>query len=165
MGKNRYHTGIFVDIFPVDRCPDSFRGLFQFKCLKYQLFMREFIPAKSSWLVRCASKVILGLSSTQSRKTYREQFERELSKLSSNKNFQAVSIEIPSTIKLLLPSDLLDEYIELPFEGRRYSCFAKYDDYLRTTYGNYMQLPPENERVWTHSPILIDFEHNYGEEL
>ena len=26
-----------------------------------------------------------------------------------------------------------------------------------------MQLPPEEERVWKHHPILIDFEHNYEE--
>ena len=26
-----------------------------------------------------------------------------------------------------------------------------------------MQLPPENERVWIHPHLQIDFEHNYEE--
>ena len=42
-------------------------------------------------------------------------------------------------------------------------CVADADATLRVEYGDYMQLPPEEDRVWKHHPILIDFEHNYEE--
>lgn len=40
---------------------------------------------------------------------------------------------------------------------------AKLDERLKCKYGDYMQLPPEEERIWKHHPILLDFEHNYEE--
>jgi lipopolysaccharide cholinephosphotransferase len=46
---------------------------------------------------------------------------------------------------------------------KTYSCVADPDSFLRIDYGEYMQLPPEEERVWMHHPIIIDFEHNYEE--
>ena len=42
-------------------------------------------------------------------------------------------------------------------------CFADWDDHLRRKYGDYMKLPPLDEQVWKHHPIIIDFEHNYEE--
>ena len=49
------------------------------------------------------------------------------------------------------------------FENREFYCSKLYDVMLKSEYGDYMQLPPEEERVWKHHPILIDFEHNYDE--
>jgi len=31
-------------------------------------------------------------------------------------------------------------------------------------YGDYMKMPPEKERVWRHNHLIIDFNHNYGEQ-
>ena len=60
-------------------------------------------------------------------------------------------------------STMLDEYVELPFEDGTFMCFAEWEDHLRRKFGDYMQFPPEEERVWKHHPILIDFNRNYEE--
>lgn len=36
------------------------------------------------------------------------------------------------------------------FEGRQYKAPAKYDEWLRHIYGDYMQLPPEEKRISQH---------------
>ena len=43
-----------------------------------------------------------------------------------------------------------EEYIDVPFENMTAMVFKNYDAILRTTFGDYMQLPPERERVGKH---------------
>lgn len=38
------------------------------------------------------------------------------------------------------------EYTDVEFENIKIMIFKNYDEILRTTFGNYMQLPPENQR-------------------
>ena len=40
-----------------------------------------------------------------------------------------------------------EDVIDIPFEDRVFKAPASYDEYLKSLYGNYMQLPPENKRV------------------
>ncbi len=164
--KGRYHTGIFVDIFPIDRYPATFVGqkVFQWRCLKYQLYTREFVPPKASPIVKVISKLFLLMSSKSQRIKYRTEFENRLDILSEKTELHTVAVESTATMSHSLPPDLLDKYVYLPFEGRKYQCFAKWDEYLALKYGDYMQLPPTEERVWKHYHLIIDFDHNYGEE-
>ena len=58
---------------------------------------------------------------------------------------------------------MFDALKEISFQGKQYQYVSDTDTVLRVEYGEYMQLPPESERVWKHHPILIDFERNYEE--
>lgn len=40
----------------------------------------------------------------------------------------------------------INEYIDVPFENIQVMIFKNYDEILKTTFGDYMKLPPENER-------------------
>lgn len=44
----------------------------------------------------------------------------------------------------------IDGSITLEFEGEKFRVPKKYDAFLRKIYGNYIKLPPENERCATH---------------
>lgn len=58
------------------------------------------------------------------------------------------------------------KYVQTDLVARmdgEFMCFAGWDDHLRRKFGDYMQLPPEEERAWRHHPLIIDFEHNYEE--
>ena len=74
-----------------------------------------------------------------------------------------VGIETVEWARKSMPSNLMDEYTELPFEGQNFMCVTKWDELLRCHMGDYMTLPPESERTWKHHPIILDFEHDYEE--
>ena len=48
--------------------------------------------------------------------------------------------------KNLLDLDLLDRTLQKDFCGKKYPIPHNHHAYLTTTYGNYMELPPEDKR-------------------
>lgn len=44
-----------------------------------------------------------------------------------------------------------EEFINVPFEGYEFKSIKCYDEFLRLTYGDYMQLPPIEERIYHHA--------------
>lgn len=53
--------------------------------------------------------------------------------------------------KVFYYSDVVfSKYIDVDFENRKFMAVAGFDEYLRSEFGDYMQLPPEEERVPKH---------------
>lgn len=50
----------------------------------------------------------------------------------------------------IFPKDIFDYYISVQFEQSYFSCLKEYDVYLQKIYGDYMQLPPIEQRVPHH---------------
>ncbi len=48
-----------------------------------------------------------------------------------------------------VPRAELENSVDVEFEGHRLKAMSCWDDYLTQTYGDYMQLPPEEKRA-TH---------------
>ena len=59
--EDEYYTGIFIDIFPIDRMPSGKlkRYIFIWNCLKYQLLTREYPPVKGRVMEKLISKILL----------------------------------------------------------------------------------------------------------
>ena len=64
----------------------------------------------------------------------------------------AISVSTPSS-----PRRLFDKVIKVEFEGALYDAPADYDEYLKILYADYMQIPPESQRI-THcvKAIAVD---------
>lgn len=160
-----YHTGIFIDIFPIDRmpCGKMSRWIFKWNCMKYQLLTREFVPPKSNFAVRSACALILACTPKVQRASARSKLLKKITQYADDPCLETVGIEVMQTINSPLPVNMFEECINVPFEGGEYQCTGEWDECLKRGYGDYMQLPPKEERVWKHHPILIDFKHNYEE--
>lgn len=163
--RGKYHTGIFVDIFPADRMPDGKipRKIFILNCMLYQLLIRGYIPPKGSTLEKLICTIILHCISPKHRMKLISKLEKNITRCSNDKSKHVVFIATKSGFTRPMPIDLLDEFVDLPFGSKRYPCMKKWDECLTLQYNNYMQMPPEEERVWKHHPIILDFEHNYEE--
>jgi len=163
--KGKFHTGIFLDIFPIDRIPNGKlnRMMFKWHCMKYQLLTREFVPPLSGTVVRLGSKVILACIPKFRREAVRQKTLKKLTRYNDQKDLETIAIETMASIRKPFAADMLDEYVYLPFEDGEFMCFAGWEDHLRRKFGDYMQLPPEEERAWRHHPIILDFEHNFEE--
>lgn len=61
---------------------------------------------------------------------------------------------MPTAMQYLFPRRLFDKVIKVEFEGALYDAPADYDEYLKILYADYMQIPPESQRI-THSVKAI----------
>ena len=49
------------------------------------------------------------------------------------------------------PQEVLEEFIDCDFEDSKAMIIKDYDKFLKSTYGDYMKMPPESERVPKHN--------------
>lgn len=64
---------------------------------------------------------------------------------------------IENISKVHFSPDLASGYTTIQFNGRNFPVFENYDAMLKDTFGDYMKLPPEAERVCKHNPVKIRF--------
>ncbi|MCD8021706.1 MAG: LicD family protein [Lachnospiraceae bacterium] len=55
------------------------------------------------------------------------------------------------------PENWLDEAVYVEFEGYLLPVPKAYDAYLTWLYGDYMQMPPEEQRHPSHDTVKLDF--------
>ena len=158
------HKGFFVDIFPADRvAPSGLARKIQFLDFALNLLFNRRSTSGTGGVVGFAEQALL---SAVPKKYYHKLslfFGRRSRRWNSNSASQYV---MPSTIrdcKVFYPADLFERLERIEFEGKQYFAVRDRDTALRKEYGDYMVLPPEEERIWKHHPILIDFHRNYEE--
>lgn len=157
-----YHNGLFIDIMPADRLPNGKirKVLYYMNVMLYQLFTREFVPPKSGFAVKTVTSVILFLTGKNARESLRKKFLKKLTKYNDNKNLEIISFETIDSMHRHYSPDLMDETIDVEYEGVMLKASSKWEEILETGYGDYMQFPPKEEQVWKHHPIVINFAHN-----
>lgn len=57
--------------------------------------------------------------------------------------------------KITIPKECFDSYTVLPFEDTTFSAMEGYIPYLKIVYGDYMKLPPEDQRENHHKIIRV----------
>lgn len=161
-GKH-YHKGVFVDIFPGDRvAPGKLGRTVQYIACAVNLLYSRGHSSGSGGLIGRVERTLLKAPENKYGK-YREVSEKLICHWNGNTSALYMFPQTIMDCRLYYPADLFEKMGIIEFCGKNYQCVADPDAILRVNYGDYMQLPPEEERVWKHHPIIIDFEHNYEE--
>lgn len=162
--------GLFLDIFPVDRIPTGKfnRFIYQIVLTALRVFKFSGVPGnleRSTSVSRKICKYICLPARFFFSTKFLNSLENKLYKsFTSSKNFYTYADQyskIPMKFKdsNLVRYDCFEEYIILDFEEYKFQCIKNYDQYLFAQYGDYMELPPEDERRGHH-----EFSINYDEE-
>lgn len=163
--KYKYHKGFFIDIFILERVADSkIKKTFQkIISILYLMFVRGYAPKNNGKFKRIIGKTILSLFPKKSHFYIQKHLHIVLKKLQGSNNqplFDGATFE---GINRKFPNDMMDNFEEILFQGEKFFVTSKWDEILKNRYGNYYELPPVEQRVWQHHPILINFEKNYEE--
>jgi lipopolysaccharide cholinephosphotransferase len=146
--------GVNIDIFPIDGLGnDKSNGIklwkpIRIKCYGITLTAASYknlsLYSKFKWV---CFKILYGNSERE------KCFENEIDKL--RKNSFDNSMYVISTFgvrreKEVIEKECFAQSIDVKFEERYYKAPIGYDRYLKQMYGDYMELPPVDERIPNH---------------
>lgn len=155
-----YLGGCYIDIFPFDAWPDGAVArrwqAVRYEFLKQCLYLVHRDPYRhghgpSSWVPRLVRRLFT-----------MEGLQKRLRKVMTRYDFNTANLAGSYTdgLRRLMSKKLTGEYAPIEFEGHTVMGIKNFDPYLKTMYGDYMTIPPEDKRV-QHNFDYLDLEHPY----
>ncbi len=157
-----YLGGCYIDVFPYDAFADN-KLVRWWQCTRYSfyrkcLYLVHRDPYRhgrgpSSWIPLLV------------RKMYTMQgLQKRIRKILTKNDYDKAKYASSYTAgyNKALPKEISDNFGPYEFEGHIVQGMVKYDPYLKTMYGDYMQIPPEEKRV-QHNFYHLDLYHPYRE--
>ena len=151
---------VYVDIFVYDNAPDDDKtanAMFDkrdyYRSQYYKRLVRIFGPARGNllrrlctYMYRMIRKVFIAFPS----RYYYVRKIIENSRLYISEETKRVG-NFTGWVRALCDKKAFSSFIDVDFEGRKYKAPVGYDEWLKSLYGDYMQLPPEEERKTHHA--------------
>ncbi len=152
-----YDIGVNIDVFPIDGVPKErkFNSFFKILKIKKTILLlqiikidfrkRSFIKNLTLYFFKILFKMIstkLVISSINNQISKYKFFESEhvmLSCFLETKKHQKLEREI------------YEKFVKIEFETNKYKVIKYYDEYLKMQYGDYMCLPPVDQRQTHHT--------------
>ena len=166
----KMNHGIYIDIFPFDYYPDSIlqQTAFNLKklILRYRIRDSLYIPTDNQMNIKNFAR--------QSLKNFSKLLYPSLeSALDAQENlyeytkhsYNRINNGSPWGKRECIPAKWLDDTVVMDFEGMKVKAPRCYKKYLSHVYGDYMSLPPPNERVPHHYICALDFNKSYRDYL
>lgn len=149
------HHGIYIDLFPVDYIPNNIlKRWIQFYCFN---FFRTGVQAKYLMLqARSGPKrFIFSLFklfySVFSLKYLYRKANSVATWYDDSPQKKIMNFYTPYRMKEIFDVRMYQNFIEHVFEDRKFYIVKEYDLFLRQIYGDYMKLPPEEQRCTRHT--------------
>lgn len=151
------HQGVYIDLFPCDAAAPTGAGR------KLQFFASKVVIAKSLQkrgyeTESPAKKIFMKLCTLLPMAP----FLRITKRGAADSEYVHTFLGGASVYsKSVYPRRYMESTSRMTFEGSEFPVPAEYDPLLRILYGDYMQLPPPEERAIKQHAILVDLENSY----
>lgn len=142
-----YKSGLWVDVFPIDKVPSSMVKYKRIKKKVRRFFLLQCIGEVEGYnvlqkIAHFLLKPFVGFFMNLS--------QREILKYNNTNSLSVAALSVWHKDFPPFPITYLDDFIDVEFEGHLFKCIKKYDDFLRSVYGDYMQLPPIDQQIAHH---------------
>lgn len=159
--KSCKNTGVFVDVFPYDNYGGKKFG--QGVPIKfYKLIMQNKVGIRAwrendkiNYLKLLQHIPFKVLSVFFSRNRVVQNYDKLATKYNSSDCDFLFQQGIAAYGRWIVPNKCLTEMIDVQFENERFRAPSGYHDYLVQIYGDYMKLPPEEERENRHQILEL----------
>ena len=167
-----YMLGAYVDVFPLDDCPDNTSTILEVK-KDFDVYYENYFDSLSKWSYTDILSLLLYAHPRQAfhaakakmfkvkkRELYYEKMMDSYKRLTSfeGQNKCISTGSFMNNNSFIMKKKWFAETVDMPFENMSIKLPAGYDDYLKHLYGDYMQLPPEEERKSHHGRYFVDFD-------
>lgn len=165
------NNGFYIDIFPYDSFPDEiieqrrqgWRYDLYRRCIMIKCGYKPWVMSKKKWekilkhIVYLLLKLIVFfLDRNKMIKTY-----EKMTVAFNKKKTQYVFASGASNYgQWKIPRSCFEGFTEHIFEDDTFLCPKDCDIYLKAAYGDYMTLPPENERYDKHKIVKVKFDND-----
>ncbi|MEE1035233.1 MAG: LicD family protein [Agathobacter sp.] len=159
--------GVYIDIIPMDACPSNpfLRASQVFNTVLYSIYNIQIPPDfQGGKAMRYGTRFLLGLvKNPDLRYKIWRRAEKRLSAndIETAKEYTDLYIYFWMIFKPMPASWFKTK--EVPFEDTVINVPVGYDNYLKILYGDYMKLPPVEDRTVKHHTVKIDIDKPYTE--
>lgn len=150
--------GVYIDVFPLDQFDDlellksMLKKSHQLKALNNLTMVKTF--ANDKGVKKIAKMVVAPFANLIGHKALCEKTEKLAEAAKKENGKYVVDLMWDPQMRWCIPVEAYADTVQLEFEGETFSAPKEYDLVLRTGYGNYMQFPPEEERVTGHNYVF-----------
>lgn len=159
------NQGLMIDVIPLDNVAASTYGRVRqmINAMVYCCFNFQRLPDHKGKVTYYATKLALGMVSSFSMRyrIWKSAEQKVIALGESNGGYVASFGEGTTIMRQSFPRKWVEEPVYLSFEGHDMPVLADYDSWLTMSYGDYMQLPPEDERVFRHNAVFSDMNNSY----
>lgn len=161
MISNDIQLGVYVDIFPVDGMGKTYKAA-KMRCMIFQFIHGLKITSRwngyqksklRKWYYEPFRYVCYLISKIMPRSWIDRMVDRYIRRIPFTTSIYAGRLVGDFGSKEVMKKLLFDRKIKAIFEGRSFDIIEDYDTFLKTLYGDYMQMPPVEKRVTHHEFI------------
>ena len=161
--KLNINHGAYIDIFPLDNYPSGKKAkVYELKKkLLTQRIYKAFYMPHMSFIAKIITMITMILfPSLRGAVDKREKLFKSVPYSDRVVNNSGAWLD-----KEIIPREWVQDTIQMEFEGIKVNVSDKFDEWLTYVYGDYMSLPPENERVGHHYVDIFDMNKSYTEYI